>query len=134
MKFIIKKDYTCSLPNQENVEQIVDIAAGQSLFLALSFVTALREITGYKFPLVIDSPIGKIAGINRLNLAKILPDYLKDEQLTFLALDTEWIGEIPGKDTSFADLIMEKIPVKHYLIKKKDGRSEINPYDIKGGK
>ena len=133
-KFIIKKDYTCSLPNQENVEQIVDIAAGQSLFLALSFVTALREITGYKFPLVIDSPIGKIAGINRLNLAKILPDYLKDEQITFLALDTEWIGEIPGKDASFADLIMEKIPVKHYLIKKKDGRSEINPYDIKGGK
>ena len=133
-KFIIKKDYTCALPNQENVDQIVDIAAGQSLFLALSFVTALREITGYKFPLVIDSPLGKISSTNRYNLAKILPDYLKDEQLTFLALDTEWTGEIPGKDASFVELIMKKTPVKHFLIKKKNGRSEINPYDIKGDK
>ena len=54
--------------------------------------------------------------------------------MTFLALDTEWIGEIPGKDVSFADLIMEKIPVKHFLITKQNGRSEINPYDVKGGK
>ena len=69
-----------------------------------------------------------------LNLAKILPDYLKDEQLTFLALDTEWTGEIPGKDASFGELIMEKTAVKHFLIKKKNGRSEINPYDIKGDK
>jgi hypothetical protein len=135
-KFIIKKDYTCSLPNQESVEQIVDISAGQSLFLALSFVTALREITGYKFPLVIDSPLGKISSTNRFNLAKILPDYLKDEQLTFLALDTEWTGDIPDAGTgrgslSFVDLIMQKTPVKHFLIKKKDGRSEINPVDLK---
>jgi DNA sulfur modification protein DndD len=135
-KFIIKKDYTCSLPNQENVEQIVDLAAGQSLFLALSFVTALREVTGYKFPLIIDSPLGKISSTNRYNLAKILPDYLQDEQLTFLALDTEWTGDIPDAGTgrgslSFVDLVMQKTPVKHFLIKKKNGRSEINPVELK---
>lgn len=130
-KFIIKKDYTCSLPNQQNVEQIVDLAAGQSLFLALSFVTALREITGYKFPLVIDSPLGKISGINRYQLAKILPKYLKDEQLTLLALDTEWTGEIPQKNASVVELIMQEIPVKHFLIKKEKGRSEIKQIELK---
>ncbi|RZD42368.1 MAG: hypothetical protein CXT78_09560 [Thaumarchaeota archaeon] len=136
-KFIIKEDYTCSLPNQESVEQIVDISAGQSLFLALSFVTALREITGYKFPLVIDSPIGKISGTNRFNLAKILPDYLKDEQLTFLATDTEWISDIPDMGgtgrgaNSFAELLQLKIPIKHFLIEKKKGRSTVRPVELK---
>ena len=136
-KFIIKKDYTCSLPNQQDMEQIDDISAGQSLLLAFSFVTALREITGYKFPLVIDSALGKISGSNRYNLTEVFPDYLQGEQLTFLATDTEWIEDIPDMGStgrpsaSFAELLSKKIPIKHFLIEKKKGRSTIRKIELK---
>lgn len=136
-KFVIKKDYQCVITNQEDVDQLVDLSAGQSLFLALSFVTALREITGYSFPLVIDSPLGKISGTNKFNLAQILPNYLKDEQLTFLATDTEWISNIPNigstgrGDDSFAELIEQKIPIKHFIIRKNSGRSQIDRIELK---
>jgi DNA sulfur modification protein DndD len=136
-KFVIKKDYQCVITNQDDADQLVDLSAGQSLFLALSFVTALREITGYSFPLVIDSPLGKISGTNRYNLAKVLPDYLKEEQLTFLATDTEWISDIPDMDAtgrgadSFAELLEQKIPIKHFKISKKKGRSEISRIELK---
>ena len=141
-KFEIRADYSVILLNQQNQNHIVDMAAGQSLFLAISFVTALREITGYKFPLVIDTPLGKIAGTSKYNLAKILPSHLKGEQLTFLATDTEWIAEIPdiggGKDRgtkSFGEIIAEQIPIKHFRIKQdKHGNSTIKPAKLEGGK
>ena len=91
---------------------------------------------------MIDTPLGKIAGTSKYNLAKILPSHLKGEQLTFLATDTEWIAEIPdigdGKDRgtkSFGELISEKIPIKHFRIKQdKHGNSTIKPAKLKGGK
>ncbi len=139
-KFIIQQDYNVILLNQQNQNHIVDISAGQSLFLALSFVTALREITGYKFPLVIDTPIGKISGSNQYNLAKILPTYLEKEQLTFLATDTEWVAKIPNisgekrDEGSFGELVAQAIPVKHFRIKQdKEGRSEIKPAEHRDG-
>lgn len=131
-KFIIQSDYSTILLNQQNQNHIVDISAGQSLFLALSFVTALREITGYRFPLVIDTPIGKISGSNQYNLAKILPTYLKNEQISFLATDTEWVASIPNisederDEGSFGELIAKSIKIKHFRIKQdEEGRSSI---------
>lgn len=139
-KFIIKPDYSVILLNEQNQNHIVDISAGQSLFLALSFVTALREITGYKFPLVIDTPIGKISGSNQYNLAKILPSYLENEQISFLATDTEWVAKIPNisgekrEDGSFGELVAKAIPVKHFRIKQdKEGRSTIKLAEHKAG-
>lgn len=139
-KFAIQQDYSVVLLNQQNQNHIVDISAGQSLFLALSFVTALREITGYKFPLVIDTPIGKISGSNQYNLAKILPTYLENEQISFLATDTEWVAKIPNisdnkrEEGSFGELVAQAIPVKHFRIKQdKEGRSVIKPAEHKNG-
>ena len=139
-KFSIQQNYEVILLNQQNQNHIVDISAGQSLFLALSFVTALREITGYKFPLVIDTPLGKISGSNQYNLAKILPTYLENEQISFLATDTEWVAEIPNisddkRDKgSFGELISQVTPVKHFRIKQdKEGRSSINPAEHRDG-
>ena len=139
-KFIIKEDYTVVLLNLQNQNHIVDISAGQSLFLALSFVTALREITGYKFPLIIDTPLGKISGSNQYNLAKILPTYLENEQISFLATDTEWVAKIPNisdekrEEGSFGELVAKVIPVKYFRIKQdKEGRSTIKPAVHKDG-
>lgn len=135
VKFRIKPDYTVVLLDQYEGNKIIDISAGQSLILTLAFVASLRESTGYKFPLVIDSPLGKIDGSIRYNIGNKLPDYLPDEQITFLATDTEYTARIPLDSDEperdvipFGKLLEKKIPVKHFRIKKgEDGNSKIFP-------
>jgi len=139
-KFTIREDYSVILLNEQNQNHIIDISAGQSLFLAIAFVTALREITGYKFPLLVDTPLGKISGSNKYNLAKILPTYLEHEQISFLATDTEWVADIPNisgekRDKgSFGELVSKKISVNHFRIKQdSNGCSSIKPAMLEGG-
>ena len=135
VKFVINPDYSVVLLDQYNVNKIIDISAGQSLVLTLAFVAALREPTGYKFPLVIDSPLGKIDGPTKFNIGNMLPDYLPDEQITFLATDTEYSARIPLDSDEpdreiipFGALLEKKISVKHFRIKKgNDGNSTISP-------
>ena len=135
VKFRINSDYTVVLLDQYDSNKIIDISAGQSLILTLAFVAALREPTGYKFPLVIDSPLGKIDGNIRYNIGNKLPDYLLDEQIIFLATDTEYAARIPLDSDEperevipFGALLEKKIPVKHFRIKKgTDGNSSILP-------
>ena len=135
VKFRISPDYTVVLLDQYNGNKIIDISAGQSLILTLAFVAALREPTGYRFPLVIDSPLGKIDGSIRYNIGSKLPDYLPEEQITFLATDTEYTARIPLDSDEperevipFGKLLERKIPVKHFRIKKgSDGNSKISP-------
>ncbi len=135
VKFVINPDYSVVLLDQYNVNKIIDISAGQSLILTLAFVSALRGPTGYKFPLVIDSPLGKIDGPIKYNIGQMLPDYLPKEQIIFLATDTEYSARIPldsdepeREIISFGALLEKKIPVKHFRIKKgNEGNSTISP-------
>ena len=134
-KFVINPDYSVVLLDQYNVNKIIDISAGQSLILTLAFVAALREPTGYKFPLVIDSPLGKIDGPIKYNIGNMLPEYLPEEQITFLATDTEYSARIPLDSDEpereiipFGALLEKKTRVKHFRIKKgNDGNSTISP-------
>ncbi len=142
--FEIQSDYSVILQTNKQQNHISNLSAGQSLFLAISFVTALRTITGYTFPFIIDTPLGKVSGTQRYNLATTLPTYLKGEQLSFLATDTEWIGEIPNiTDTprpegSMVDHILAKgVDVKHYrIVGDSDGNSRIElvKYEKKKGR
>ncbi len=135
VKFRINPDYTVVLLDQYSGNKIIDISAGQSLILTLAFVAALREPTGYKFPLVIDSPLGKIDGSIRYNIGNKIPDYLPDDQIIFLATDTEYVARIPLDSDEperevipFGTLLERKIPVKYFRIKKGiDGNSTISP-------
>lgn len=134
-KFIINPDYSVVLLDQYGGNKIIDISAGQSLILTLAFVAALREPTGYRFPLVIDSPLGKIDGGIRYNIGNMLPEYLPEEQIIFLATDTEYAARIPLDSDEperevipFGSVLQKKIKVKHFRIKKgDDGNSVIYP-------
>ena len=137
-KFRINSDYTIVLLDQYDCNKIIDISPGQSLTLTLSFVAALREPTGYRFPLVIDSPLGKIDGSIRYNIGSKIPNYLPEAQITFLATDTEYTARIPLDSDElerevipFGVLLEKKIPVKHFRIKKgNDGNSSISPGEL----
>ena len=123
--FMIESDYSVYLIDAHNTNKIKDLSPGQSLILTLAFVAALREPTGYRFPLVIDSPLGKIDGGNRYNIGMRLPEYLPDEQLTLLVTDTEYVANLPVDSdypniplTCVAKLLDDKISLKHFKIKK----------------
>ena len=137
--FAIEPDYAVYLQDQFQINKIRNLSAGQSLILTLAFVSALREPTGYKFPLVIDSPLGKIDSANKYNISQRLPEFLPDEQLTLLVIDTEYAGDLPLDSdnpnlpkTPFGALLEEKISVKHLKIQKEKagankGNSTIKP-------
>jgi len=121
--FNIEPDYSVRLIDQKDVSILGSLSAGESLFLALSFISAIRDVTGYKFPLVIDTPLGRVSGTPRYLLSQALPKYLPDEQLIFLATDTEFLNpdtnvhEAEGRpEEPFGQLLEEQINVKYSLI------------------
>ena len=121
--FIIKPDYSVELIDQKDVSILGSLSAGESLFLALSFISAIRDVTGYKFPLVIDTPLGRVSGTPRYLLSQALPKYLPDEQIIFLATDTEFLnpdtnvhGAEGRPEKPFGQLLEEQIKVKYSLI------------------
>lgn len=130
--FEIEPNYTIHLLDKNKFNKIHDLSAGQSLLLTLAFVAAIRGPTGYKFPLVVDSPAGKIDGPNSHNLGVCLPDFLPNAQLTLLVTNKEYTDNI-SPDPDFPDLpstpvcklFEEKIKVQHFKIQKdKDLKSE----------
>ena len=141
----IEPDYTVHLLDKAGFNKSKNLSAGQSLLLTLSFVAAIREPTGYKFPLVVDSPAGKVDGPNTHNIGKCLPDFLPDAQLILLATNKEYTDFIsPDPDYPDMDsrpvckLFEEKVKVQHFKIQKeKDpenenvGNSTILPAELK---
>ena len=137
--FKIEEDYSAYLIDTHDMNKIRDLSAGQSLILTLAFVAALRTPTGYKFPLVVDSPLGKIDSGNRQNIAKRLPKYFPNEQLTLLVTDTEYTAKLP-LDSDYPDMstlpfgkiLEDEITLKHLKISKiksgeNNGNSTIKP-------
>lgn len=89
----------------------------------MSFISAIRDVTGYKFPLIIDTPLGRVSGQPRYLLSQALPKYLPNEQVIFLATDTEFLdpnrnihedGKLPEKP--FGELLEGSIKMQYYLI------------------
>ena len=122
-QFIIKDDFGVELIDQKNISILGSLSAGESLFLALSFISAIRDVTGFKFPLIIDTPLGRVSGTPRYLLSQALPKYLPNEQIIFLATDTEFLNpdtnvhDVEGRpELAFGQLLEERINVKYYLI------------------
>ena len=126
-KFVIKKDFGVELIDKKDQAILGSLSAGESLFLALSFISAIRDVTGYRFPLVIDTPLGRVSGTPRYLLSQALPKYLPNEQIIFLATDTEFLSpdinthEKEGRPgMPFGQLLEDQTKVNYYLIKGMD--------------
>ena len=139
--FKIESDYSVYAQDKYHTNKIHNLSAGQSLILTLAFVAAIREPTGYKFPLIVDSPLGKIDSGNRHNIGTRLPDYLPKEQLILLVTDTEYTAYLPPDsdypnlpNTPVAKLLESKVPLKHFKIKKDKTGSNTGNSSIKAAK
>nr|WP_319373674.1 AAA family ATPase [uncultured Methanobacterium sp.] len=73
------------------------LSAGEKLALALSFMAALNEISGFDLPIIIDTPMGRLDKEIKLNIAKVLPKYLENKQITLLVTGEEYSPEFRHK-------------------------------------
>lgn len=89
-KVEIDEDYNLSVINKFGDECTGDLSAGERQVLALSFLAALREVSGFDAPIVIDTPLGRISKEPKENIAELLPKFLKGHQVTLLATDEEY--------------------------------------------
>ena len=87
---IIDEKYQIAAHHVEGYNVRAALSKGEKLVLALSFMAALRKITGFGFPLLIDTPLGRVSGEPRHNIARTLPDFLKNNQVTLLVTDSEY--------------------------------------------
>ena len=91
------------------------LSAGERLVLALSFIVAIRDITGFKVPLIIDTPLGKISGKPTKNIADFISNFSNDVQITLLVTDKEYQFTDPEIGRSFRDLIKKFVSNEYIL-------------------
>lgn len=93
-----------------------ELSEGEKMMKAYVFAIALREVINLGFPLVVDTPFGRLDSPNRAELSKMLSKFLEDEvtranrQAFFLMQDTEY--------TPYTKKYFEKLkPIEAYLAK-----------------
>ena len=123
----IDEDYNISVLDQNSMESMGTLSAGERQILALSFTDALHMVSGFGAPIVIDTPLARISGEPKLNFAKALPKYTTDKQIILLMTDQEYTQEVREA--------LKKYVGKEYKIlfhETKDGsKAEVNLYEKK---
>jgi len=114
-KFSISDDYSLSLKDKNGNEKIANISSGTKQVLLLSFISALADVSGFKFPIFIDTPLANTDNEQRENIAKNLPNYLKNNQVILLMKDQEYT-------TQFRDIIKNSV-CQEIKFAKKMGRT-----------
>jgi len=74
-----------------------DPSSGTQLVLAFSFMIALNSLSGFKLPLIIDTPLSRLDEEVRQNLAEVLPVYLENKQMTLIVTDSEYRDNFKNK-------------------------------------
>jgi len=90
----ITDNYEISLLDPKGWETIGTISKGTRQVLAFSFLAALNSVSGFKAPIVIDTPLGRISGEPKLNIVKYLCKFLPGRQIIILMTDQEYTSEI----------------------------------------
>ncbi len=91
----LNDDYSIEIYQETSTENLLgSLSAGERQVLALSFMAAIAQISGFEAPTVIDTPLGRISSEPRQRIAQNLPNYLEDTQITFLMTDEEYRDEV----------------------------------------
>lgn len=117
---ILKENYQIEVMNEHGENQLGSLSAGETQVLALSFMAALSQISGFEAPVVIDTPLGRISGDPKKLIAQNIPNYLENAQVTFLMTDQEYSSDVRG--------LMEGKVEHEYILDFEDGSTEVQSY------
>ena len=105
----LNSNYEVSIINKTGgIEKPGDLSDGEKLCLGLCFMSALHEISGFKLPIVMDTPLGILDVDMKNNIAKFLPEFVNGRQIVLLVTGTEY-------DDDFRDILYDHIG-KEYTI------------------
>lgn len=91
---LIDQDYNVSVLDKESRECIGTLSEGQRQVLALSFMAALKQVSGFDVPVIIDTPLGRISKEPKKNIANNLPNYLEGNQVIMLVTEEEYSEDV----------------------------------------
>ncbi|MEM4318050.1 MAG: AAA family ATPase [Candidatus Nitrosocaldaceae archaeon] len=105
----IDENYEIRVLDNDGNNRLGVLSAGEREVLTLSFIAALRDVIDIRLPIVMDTPLARISGEPRKNIARLLPTYLNDTQLILLLTDQEYTIEVRGllKDYVGKELVLE---------------------------
>jgi DNA sulfur modification protein DndD len=96
----IDENFRVSVINNTGFEILGELSAGERICLAFAYSLTLGSVAGIRFPLVVDSPMGKLGPEVQNNLAGILATETRlkigqsDQQLILLMTDTEYTNSV----------------------------------------
>jgi DNA sulfur modification protein DndD len=117
---ILNDDYSIEVLGDDNDNTIGSLSAGEQQVLALSFMAALTQISGFNAPILIDTPLGRISSEPRKKIAQNLPRYVENTQITFLMTDEEYTQSVRG--------ILKGTLANEYQLHHKDTITTVRPY------
>ena len=88
------KPITSNVLDSDNNNILPNFSAGQYLLLSLSYIAAVRDVTDTNYPMIVDSPLGRIAGLERVYVANTFPIYLEGTQISLLVTNAEYDAPI----------------------------------------
>ena len=96
----IDENFRVSVVNNRGFEILSELSAGERICLAFAYSLTLATVAGVRFPLVVDSPIGRLGPEVQDNLSRVLvtetassPDS-EEQQLILLMTDTEYTASV----------------------------------------
>jgi len=104
---IIDDEYNINLIHSMGYECLGSISAAERELLALSFTLALHKISGFNFPILIDTPVARVSDEQRKNFGNVLIDISKDKQVILLFTPSEYSEEISN--------ILDKKAIKYQI-------------------
>lgn len=96
----ISEKYRLSLIHELDYECLGTVSAAEREFLALSFILALHNVSGFKSGLIIDTPVARVSDEHRKNFGKIFSTIGKSKQTILLFTPSEYSKDI----SSFLDV------------------------------
>lgn len=121
----IDENYNVSVLDQFGVQARDTLSAGETQVLALSFMAALNNVSGFDAPIIIDTPLGKLGREPKFNIAKNLPGYLENKQVTMLVTEEEYTPEV-------RDALLPRVGAEYKIVfndSEKGSQSEVIPYE-----
>jgi DNA sulfur modification protein DndD len=102
-KIIINADYEVIVKHQSGYNVIDHLSAGEYMILGISFMSALMTISGFKAPVIIDTPLGKIDDEHRDKITTELPVFLEGTQLILFVTPTEYDPKVKANLAKFVN-------------------------------
>ena len=102
----IDPSFRVSIVTNQGVEAYGRLAAGESVCLAFAFSLTLSKEAGLNFPMVVDTPMGRLGPDVQVNLARVIADATRgvgknaNHQMILLMTETEYNKQVADELSS----------------------------------